>query len=365
MLVQTVTVPGSLGNSPGGSATNVTFAADDIEVALDIEVIVSVAQGANVVVYFAPWTEQGWADALSQIANDTAHDPSVLSISWGWPELDAALAWEWTPQTVSFVSIQFTMLAAFGTTVLVCSGDTGTDCGVNDGRAHVLYPASDPGVIACGGTRLALDPFFEQTWKDPAIPPEATGGGVSDLISPPSFQAGANVPASVNGNGRLGRGVPDVAGNASPLSGYYLWLYGQSTQTLTLTSGSHQGSPLGPMGGTSAVAPLYAALIALINTTLGTRLGYLNPSLYNIAIQSQSSSNPAFRDVNDNISNSVEYETNPVKVSPGYNSGPRWDCCTGWGSINGTNLLFALSNEINGPAQVTDFVAEWSGGPSK
>lgn len=229
----------------------------------------------------------------------------------------------------------------------------------------VLYPASDPGVIACGGTRLALDPFFEQTWNDPAIPPEATGGGVSDLISPPSFQAGANVPASVNGNGRLGRGVPDVAGNASPLSGYYLWLYGQSTQTLTLTSGSHQGSPLGPMGGTSAVAPLYAALIALINTTLGTRLGYLNPSLYNIAIQSQSSSNPAFRDVNDNISNSVEYETNPVKVSPGYNSGPRWDCCTGWGSINGTNLLFALSNEINGPAQVTDFVAEWSGGPSK
>ena len=146
------------------------------------------AQGANVVVYFAPWTEQGWADALSQIANDTAHDPSVLSISWGWPELDAALAWEWTPQTVSFVSIQFTMLAAFGTTVLVCSGDTGTDCGVNDGRAHVLYPASDPGVIACGGTRLALDPFFEQTWKDPAIPPEATGGGVSDLISPQAFR---------------------------------------------------------------------------------------------------------------------------------------------------------------------------------
>lgn len=318
--VVVVTMMGSNGNVPGGE--------NDLEVALDIEMVVSVAQNAKVIAYFAPMTEAGWVDAVSAIVHDTLNKPTILSISWGWPELEAdALAteawpFEWTQQAFTQMTQAFQSAAAIGMTVLVASGDHGTDCGQQDGMAHVLYPGSDPGVVSCGGTVVnSLSPLVEDTWNNfngANGSGGATGGGISYLSPVPSFQANANVPPSVNPDHHQGRGVPDVAGNASPSSGYVLLLQGQSTA---------------PVGGTSAVAPLYAALVALVNASLGTNVGYLNPTLYNLGTGS------VFRDINDGVGNAVP-------PAPGYHSGSGWDACTGWGSINGAALLAALKAQF-------------------
>jgi subtilase family serine protease len=128
-------------------------------------------------------------------------------------------------------------------------------------------------------------PLSEDTWNDNQVTPQgagggATGGGVSYLAGVATWQANANVPVSVNSDHHQGRGLPDVAGNASPNSGYDLWLYGKALSQLVITSGPVAGNPFGVVGGTSAVAPLYAALIALINASLNKRVGYLNHALW-------------------------------------------------------------------------------------
>jgi kumamolisin len=319
--VTAVTIMGSDGNVPGG--------AGNIETTLDIEVALSTAQNAKIVVYFAPITEVGWVDALSAIVHDSTNHPSVLSISWGWPELETDAMqiepwpFEWTQQAFNQLTQSFQAAAAIGMTVLAASGDHGTDCGQQDGSAHVMYPASDPGVISCGGTIIkSISPLVEDTWNDFNMADGgggATGGGVSSLAALPSYQANANVPVSVNPDHHQGRGLPDAAGNASPNSGYILWLNGQATSE--------------SIGGTSAVAPLYAALVALMNASLNTKLGYLNPTLYSLGEGS------VFRDINDGVSNAVP-------PAPGYTSGPGWDACTGWGVINGGALLAALQTQL-------------------
>jgi kumamolisin len=186
-----------------------------------------------------------------------------------------------------------------------------------------MYPASDPGVICCGGTIIkSISPLVEDTWNDFNMATGgggATGGGISSLAALPSFQANANVPVSVNPDHHQGRGIPDLAGNASPNSGYILWLNGQATSD--------------SIGGTSAVAPLYAGLIALINASLNTKVGYLNPTLYSLGGTS------VFQDINDGASNAVP-------PAPGYHSGPGWDACTGWGTVNGNALLAALQTQL-------------------
>ncbi len=293
-------------NSPG---TNTDY---DTEVALDIDVAGSVAQGAKVVAYFAPWSEQGWVDVVTTAVYDTVNRPGMLSISWGWPELESIEGLTWSVQAMEAVNQTFQEAAAMGVTVLVASGDSGSGCGIGDGKAHVLYPAADPCVTACGGTTLenvSGASFTEITWNDNGI----TGGGVSVTWALPDYQGKAGVPASLN-NGHIGRGVPDIAGNADPDSGYNLILNGSST---------------GGIGGTSAVAPLYAGLIARVNALSGAPAGYLNPDLY------APMQGGVFRDVDDGRSNASG-------GAPGYTAGPGWDACTGWGSVNGTNLMGAL-----------------------
>lgn len=354
--VKSVVIPGSMGNVPFGSATTVSTAYNgDVEVTLDLEVIVSVAQNANVVVYWAPFTDQGFVDALSYINADSVNDPSVLSISYSFPELvppgePGAGSWEWTQQTIAAMTGAFQRAAMRHMTVLVSSGDEGSDCGVNDGNPHVNYPASDQWVIACGGTIIyTLSPLTERTWQ-------GTGGGVSALVSLPSWQENLTVTAGALGGlsstGPLvGRGIPDVAGNAGQQSSYVLWLYGQPTSELKIMSGQTAGQPLTPVGsgvgGTSAVAPLYAAMIALINASLNTRVGYLNPTLYRLGGSS------VFRDIDDKLSNSslATIDGHQIWVTA-YTSVSGWDACTGWGSIDGTKLLNAFT--------ITRLVASWN-----
>ncbi len=196
-------------------------------------------------------------------------------------------------------------LGEFGPTIFVASGDSGANSDI-DGKARVQYPASDPYVTSCGGTTIGNvkgNRFDESAWK-------FSGGGVSAHFALPAYQRNAGVPVSLN-DGRSGRGVPDIAGNASPASGYRMEL---------------KGAPF-IAAKTSAVAPLYAGLTALLNANLGRQIGFLNPILYSLGAGS-----PVFRDIDDGAANG----------SPGYRCGPGWDACTGWGSLNGEALLSEL-----------------------
>ena len=210
----------------------------DGEVELDIEVAGSVAPGAAQVVYFAPNTDQGFVDAVTTAVHATP-TPAVVSISWGQSE-DS-----WTAQSRSALDAAIADGAALGVTVTAAAGDNGSGDGVSDGQPHVDFPASSPHALACGGTTLQADPATgvissETVWND-GSQGGATGGGVSDVFALPAWQASAGVPD--NPSGGTGRGVPDVAGNADPATGYQVLVDGQQTV----------------IGGTSAVAPLWAA----------------------------------------------------------------------------------------------------------
>jgi kumamolisin len=283
----------------------------DAEVLLDIEVAGAVAPAARVAVYFAPNTDQGFIDAVTTAVHDRQNAPSVISISWGGPE------GSWTAQAQRALDEAFADAAALGVTVCVASGDNGGGDGVGAGRAHVDFPASSPHVLACGGTHLVGSGgaiTAETVWNG-GRSGGATGGGISDRFEPPSWQQSAGVPASVNGDGRAGRGVPDVAGDADPATGYQIEVDGRQAT----------------IGGTSAVAPLWAGLIALINEHLGRPAGYLNPLLYSQAIAGSG----AFRDITSG--------DNTIAGAPGYPARTGWDACTGLGSPDGQALLEAIT----------------------
>lgn len=275
----------------------------DGEVALDIEVAGSVAPGAPIVVYFAPNTDQGFLDALSTAVHDTTHHPVAVSISWGSPESS------WTAQAMQQMESVMAAAAALGVTVTVAAGDNGSSDGVNDGLAHVDFPASAPHALACGGTRLegsGTSIAAEVVWND--LPSGgATGGGVSAVFPVPSYQAGAAVPPSANPGGGRGRGVPDVAGDADPVTGYQVLVDGHSMV----------------IGGTSAVAPLWAGLAAVLSASLGAPVGFVQPRLYTAAVEAT---------LHDITSGS----------NGAYSAGPGWDPCTGLGSPDGVALAAAL-----------------------
>ncbi|SFE32578.1 kumamolisin [Bacillus sp. OV194] len=280
----------------------------DGEVVLDIEVAAAVAPGVKIAMYFAPNTDAGFLKAITTAIHDTNNKPSVISISWGASES------EWTNQAIEAMNQVFHDAAALGVTICCASGDNGSSDGVNDGLAHVDFPASSPYVLACGGTRLdgaGQTIQKEVVWNEGEH--GATGGGVSDVFDLPDWQANAQVPASVNPGGRIGRGVPDVAGNADPATGYEVQADGQQFV----------------VGGTSAVAPLWAGLIAMINQKLEHPLGFANPFLYPLPVQDQ-----PLHDIT---------EGNNI----GYESHAGWDACTGLGSPDGTKLLNVLASLSN------------------
>jgi kumamolisin len=270
----------------------------DGEVLLDIEVAGAVAPGARIVVYFTPNTTSGFQDALSTAIHDATNKPSVISISWGGAEST------WTQQAMTALDAAAQDAALLGVSICAAAGDNGASDGVSDGKNHVDFPASSPHVLACGGTNLQSAGgkiSSEAVWNDGAQG-GATGGGYSVQFPLPSWQAGVKPPSGG------GRGVPDVAADADPESGYQVLVDGKSMV----------------IGGTSAVAPLWSGLIALLNEKLGKPLGFLQSSLYGL-----SSSTQAFHDITQGSNGS-------------FLAGPGWDACTGLGSPSGGNLLVAL-----------------------
>ena len=230
-IVKTVRVDGGK-NQPS------TPDGPDGEVMLDIEVAAAIAPKAHIVVYFAPNTDKGFLDAITMSIHDTTNQPSVISISWGGPE-DS-----WTTQSLTSYDQSFQTAAALGVTIFCAAGDGGSGDGATDGKAHVDFPASSPNVAGCGGTKLITAGnaiSSEQVWNEGAT--SATGGGVSDFFPKPAYQSAAGIPPSANDHRHKGRGVPDVAGDADPATGYFVRVDGQELV----------------FGGTSAVAPLWPA----------------------------------------------------------------------------------------------------------
>jgi len=318
-----------------------------LECTMDIEIIGAIAPEADIDVYFADDTDDGWRAAIQAAAgirDDDERRPvrahrkrvepaSVISLSWGFAEAEGGASW--------LELIESVLKEAFERRVTVCcaSGDFGS-LGVDPGDArgydrvaNLDFPASSPFVLACGGTSIGPDGevAWNNEWKGVTM---ATGGGVSGFFKRPGWQAGSNVPPhnslekvwldpGENRHTWAGRGVPDVAANADSASGYELYIGGRPA--------------LG--GGTSAAAPLWAGLVALLNQNLSgmarrpIRLGLPNKLLYrkDVAVALRSI------DAGDN-----RLPGTRAGVAS-FDAGPGWDPCTGLGVPDGESLLEALS----------------------
>jgi len=321
--------------------TNPGVVNDSGETTQDICIAGLAAPGAAIAVYFQDGSQMGWVDMLHKVAHPAGTDPQVSVISSSFYICDGddsgTLANEGISQAfVHAVSAALQDAAIQGVTICIASGDTGSNSKVGgnpgawgypfpaDHKAHVQFPGSSPWVLGVGGTTIGNvngSTFDEYVWNDPFPAGSsqffATGGGVSDFFRLPSYQKYAGVPVSIN-DGHIGRGVPDVAANASPNSGY---------KGLIASGKPFVG------GGTSASSPLWAGLIAVINAALGENVGFVNPAIYAIGSR-------GFRDI---VPGAGPVDNSNSGVA-GYPAGPGWDACTGWGSPNGRALLKALKD---------------------
>ncbi|MEO7126062.1 MAG: S53 family peptidase [Nakamurella sp.] len=289
-------------NSPSDDPTG-----PDGEVMLDIEVAGALAPGALLKVYFAPNTDAGFLDAVAEASRDLP-TPTAISISWGQADV------QWTGQARTAMDEAFIDAALLGITVTVAAGDDGSNDRVGDGNPHVDFPASSPHVLACGGTSLVADlaagaALSETVWNDGSTG-GATGGGVSQNFALPAWQDSVGVPQAPGGG--TGRGVPDVSAVADPRTGYAVLVDGQRAV----------------YGGTSAVAPLWAALVCRISERLGRPLGLMQPTMYRGVTAGTAPT--GFRDVTQGNNGA-------------YAAGLGWDACTGLGVPIGRLLLTVVS----------------------
>jgi kumamolisin len=283
--VTAVSVQGAK-NVPGGDPNGA-----DGEVCLDVEVVGTVVPAAHIRVYFAPNTDAGFVAAVSQATHDSA-GVTVMSISWGSAEST------WTTASTTAFDAALADAAALGVTVCVAAGDGGSSDGQSDGSPHVDFPASSPHALGCGGTSRPVS-GVEVVWNDGAGG-GAGGGGISAVFPVPTFQTGL----LADGAPLTGRGVPDVAADADPETGSKVRIDGSDTV----------------IGGTSAAAPLWAGLIARLQTGGSPR--WLTPLLYGL---------PAGT-LHDVTSGS----------NGAYTATEGWDPCTGLGTPDGTAIAAGL-----------------------
>jgi kumamolisin len=272
-----------------------------VETTMDIELVGALANGASINVYFAPQTNLGIFNALRAALNEFGGKVDVISCSWGGIEED------YEPGDRAAIDQLLQAAALRGIPFCCSSGDNG-DESQPGGQPHVTYPSSSPYSIACGGTHLDLssDPVQETVWSEQYFGSlKSTGGGISVLYDSPVWQQAAGVPAKM---GRRGRGVPDLAAKADLKDGYHVCIGGQHC---------------GIAGGTSAAAPLVAALLGIVQANLGSQVGCIAPLLYL----------PGFRGATRDIISGTNGQ---------YQASPGWNACTGWGSPVGTALLAAL-----------------------
>jgi kumamolisin len=278
------------------------------EVMLDIEVVAGLAPGAEIDVYFANFTQKGWVDLLDAvIASKPA--PASLSVSWGLAE-DAPGGF--SPVALTAIDRRLQAAALLGVTVCVASGDDGSGDQVDDGRAHIDFPSSSPNVLAVGGTMVAGGGEVVW-WQAPGKRGNgggATGGGVSVEFKRPSWQT-VHI-ASLNKGSIDGRVIPDVAALAGPPF-YHMVLDGRDTFN----------------GGTSASAPLWAALLARMAQASGKPPAFITPKLYA----------PAVAATFHAITSGDNTSTPP---GAGYHAKKGFNAASGWGIPDGTRLMGAI-----------------------
>lgn len=294
--VYAVSVDGAK-NTPGSDA--------DMEVVLDIEIAGGICPSSNIYVYFAPNTNNGFYDAIHAAIYSTTYPVSVISISWGGPEN------EWDSNNLTAFNSLFEAAAKKGITICVASGDSGSSDGESTGN-HVDFPSSSPWSLACGGTNLVCpNRIYDTSTKETVwgtIPDDgAAGGGFSNVFDAQTYQATFIKPYSTTK-----RGVPDVCGDADPLTGWIIYI-----------NGSYSG-----VGGTSAVAPMWAGYLAGIEYK-----SFVTPVLYSLY--------PLHRTIVHDIT---------VGNEGTYKAAVGWDPASGLGSPNGsilTPLLKTFSKLTN------------------
>ncbi len=333
-----VSVDGGAGDGPGTG-----------EAALDIENLLGLVPRARVLVYQGRNSSSGapgsgpYDTFRAIIDQDRAQ---VVSVSWG--ECEAALG---APDAAAENTL-FQQAAVQGQTIISAAGDSGSeDCAAgSDGQQTQLAvddPASQPFITAVGGTTLSmLGP--ESVWNSGAGPvtglvqPGATGGGISDLWPMPAAQRDASLALDVLGAGVSGpqcghpggycREVPDVSADADPRTGYVIYFNGR---------GSEIGLPGGwqPIGGTSAAAPVWAALMALADSSSPCShgpIGYALPALYRAAGASYAT---GFNDVRTGDNDFTHTNGGRFAAGVGY------DEASGLGTPNAAALVDSLCAE--------------------
>jgi len=297
-------------------AERVSAINDSNEVMMDVEIIATLCSGSRLLVYFAPGTQKGWIDLINSVISSPSDLPIVLSISWGLAE-DSP---DWSKSAVKEINQRLQFAAMLGVTVCAAAGDDGSGDQINDGRAHVNFPASSPFVLSVGGTMFDSDSEREVVWwespGDRVGGGGSTGGGVSTIFERPAWQT---VKVNSLNEGSIdGRVVPDVAA----LAGWPFY------ELLFLGSDS-------PNGGTSAATPLWASLLARMfaaDKRLPLRQ-FVTPNIYKVQGSDASPTSAGFNDITsgDNTSS-----PNPGR---GYEAGHGYDAVTGWGTPRGKDLL--------------------------
>jgi kumamolisin len=281
---------------------------------LDIEILGGICQSAKIVVYFGPNTFLGFYDAINTAIHDTVNGPSIISISWGAPEVYYSIQ-----QMAAYDQI-FKTGINLGKTITVATGDNGSTDGITDNKPHVDFPSSSPHVVACGGTSLLKLP--EAVWSWSKQYQWGTGGGISAYFVEPSYQKGIvkylakSKPSITSLNGH--RALPDIALNADPLSGWTIY--------------SNGNLYINQFGGTSCVAPAIAGLLGLMN--LNYTNGF-NTNLY--TVYKGANKTKCFNDIVAGSNDNVNRSTGLL-----YNATTNYDCCTGLGTVNGANLYTYL-----------------------
>ncbi len=288
-----------------------------VEVTMDLEILAALAPRAHIVVYFASSDEQGLYHAINRAVHDERRRPGILSISWSMPETTIP-----KPEMQAIEGV-LREAAQLGITVCASTGDAGALNGSTDGKPSVNFPASSPHCLACGGTSRKRDAHgrpIEVVWNATHHGiPGASGGGVSAHLPLPPWQAQARVPASPEGF--KGRGLPDVAALADPDYGCEMWIAGRAFAS----------------AGTSAVAPLWAALVARLNQALGRRCGHIQPLLYQLGARLQMGAGRGRRAAAAAGLRAVTRGNNGF-----YRAGKGWSACAGYGSPRGRELLTHL-----------------------
>ncbi len=360
--ISRILVSGGTGQGPGSGA---------IEVELDMELVLSTAPHlASLRVYEAPNSAAGVLAEWSQIVNDGV---PVVSTSWGLCEAHITQSFAQQENTLLMVA------AAQGQTVLAASGDNGSD-GCMDGNLGADDPAAQPFITGVGGTSLSLGTNpqgigvynGEVVWNNGTFQnsARASGGGISMYWTIPSWQHAIGVPSSdssaapcaanTGNTGQNCREVPDVALDADPNTGYI---------TYCSVGAPCQGQTWLTIGGTSAAAPMWAAMIALANEKSlhdgNFNLGFINPLLYQLA-QTGGTNSSYSLDFHD-----ITVGGNTTSTTSLYPSTPGYDMATGLGSYIALplatdleKLAQSMTNTRAAPASTTWYFAEGSVGNS-